>query len=81
MIRFTSSLVVFMLASGSALADRDQPRTTQWLALQRGGEAASRVSVQAANEIEREKAVDRFLKTYDYPIPPSFYGTGFSVKP
>lgn len=66
--------------SGSAMADRYQPQTAAWLELQRSGASASRVSVQAANEIEREKAVDRFLKTYDMPIPASFYGVDFAVN-
>lgn len=70
---------VSLFASGLVMADRDLPQTRTWLDLQRSGVAASRVSVQAANEIEREKAVDRFLKTYDNPIPTSFYGSAFSV--
>lgn len=71
--------VMSVLASGHAMADRHQPQTIAWLDMQRSGSVASRVSVQAANEVEREKAVDRFLKTYDTPIPASFYGTGFGV--
>ncbi len=71
--------VAALLVSSLAHADRQQPLTSQWLELQRSGEVASTVSVQAANEIEREKAVDRFIKTYDFAIPVSFYGSGFSV--
>lgn len=70
---------LLVLCSGTALADRFQPQTRAWLELQRSGAVASGVSVQAANEIEREKAVDRFIKTYDYAIPQNFYGSGFRV--
>lgn len=73
-------LSVTMLAVTASVSwAADHSPANSWLELQRSGDAASRVSVQAANEIEREKAVDRFLKTYDYPIPPSFYGSRFGV--
>lgn len=78
-MKIVSMALVLALTPVVALADRDQPQTRSWLELQRSGAAASQLSVQAANEIEREKAVDRFIKTYDYAIPQSFYGSSFRV--
>lgn len=79
MNKFLLSVSALVLLAPLAQADRLQPRTTEWLELQRSGAVASKVSVQAANEIEREKAVDRFIKTYDYAIPATFYGNNFRV--
>lgn len=53
-------------------------QTSQWLALQREGTQASS-NPQAASPVQREKAAERFLKTYDYAIKESFYGDGFGA--
>lgn len=51
-------------------------RTNSWLAMQREATAAS-ANPQAASAVQREKAADRFLKTYDYAIKESYYGDNF----
>ncbi len=50
--------------------------TESWLTLQRSGAAAS-ANPQAASSVQREKAAERLLKTYDFPIKESFYGDSF----
>lgn len=64
--------------TGESLKDTVVPgaHTGAWLTLQRSGTAAS-ANPQAASAVQREKAADRFLKTYDFPIKESFYGDGF----
>jgi len=62
----------------SALAEPGQ-RVESMLALQRGGGSASPVP-QAASPEQREKAAERFLKTYDRLVPETFYGTTFGAK-
>ena len=64
--------------TGESLKDSVAPgtHTTSWLTLQRAGTAAS-ANPQAASAVQREKAADRFLKTYDFPIKESFYGDSF----
>lgn len=52
----------------------------QWLGMQREGNMAS-ANPQAATRELREKAAERFLKTYDQPIPDSTFGGGFSSEP
>jgi hypothetical protein len=52
--------------------------TESWLAMQREGNMASE-NPQAATRELREKAAERFLKTYDQPIPTDVYGTGFTA--
>jgi len=51
-------------------------RTTNLFALQLSGEQAS-ANAQAASAVQREKAAERFLKTYEYAIKESYYGTSF----
>lgn len=53
--------------------------TEMALALQRDGNHASPVP-QAASPEQREKAADRFLKTYERLIPENFYGNTFGAK-
>lgn len=74
-----TGIVLSLIVSGAAFAGPQQSQTATWLELQRSGQVASRVSVQPANEIEREKAVDRFLKTYSNSIPANFYGNSFTT--
>lgn len=52
--------------------------TESWLAMQREGNMGSE-NPQAATRELREKAAERFLKTYDQPIPTDVYGTGFTA--
>lgn len=79
-VKYRGFFMCVLVSSGGASAgDRDMTQAKQWLDLQSSGAVASQVSVQAANEIEREKAVDRFIKTYSLAIPKSFYGSGFQV--
>lgn len=52
--------------------------TESWLAMQREGNMASE-NPQAATRELREKAAERFLKTYDFPIPENVYGTDFKA--
>lgn len=49
------------------------------LAQQRDGAQASPYP-QAALPEQREKAAERFLKTYDRLIPENYYGTTFGAK-
>ncbi len=53
-------------------------QASAWLELQRSGAQAS-VNPQAASAVQREKAAERFLKTYDYAIKQSFYGDSFGA--
>lgn len=53
--------------------------TEMSLALQRDGGSASPVP-QAASPEQREKAAERFLKTYERAIPENYYGTTFGAK-
>lgn len=69
-----------------ALVFADEQKSSQptaqsdvWLQMQRAGTLASS-NIQPATEIERDRAVERFLKTYDIEIPPSFYGSRFGTK-
>jgi hypothetical protein len=69
---------VWNTVTGESLKDAVVPgsHTSAWLTLQRAGTAAS-ANPQAASAVQREKAADRFLKTYDFPIKESFYGDSF----
>lgn len=75
-------LGVLMPAATLAVANSEMPlagaQTSHWLALQREGTQASS-NPQAASPVQREKAAERFLKTYDYAIKESFYGDGFGA--
>lgn len=51
----------------------------RWLAMQREGNMASE-NPQAATRELREKAAERFLKTYEQPIPIDVYGSGFTPE-
>jgi len=53
--------------------------TESWLAMQRESNMASD-NPQAATRELREKAAERFLKTYDQPIPTDVYGSGFTPE-
>ena len=35
-------------------------------------------NIQAAKGIQRDKAAERFMKTYDFPIKESYYGKKFT---
>lgn len=72
------ALVCALTPVTGVMATAAPSQTALWLEMQRSGTQASR-SAQPATEIERDKAVERFLKTYDYPIPSSFYGNKFNV--
>ncbi len=69
------------LSFGLTAAENTVPlsQTVPWLELQRSGTQAS-PAVQSLTDLERDKAVARFLKTYDYAIPASYYGSKFGVK-
>jgi hypothetical protein len=51
----------------------------QWLAMQRDGNMAS-ANPQAATRELREKAAERFLKTYEQQMPIDVYGSGFKPE-
>lgn len=53
-------------------------QTEAWLELQRSGQQASQ-NPQAASAVQREKAAERFLKTYDFAIKESIYGDSFGA--
>lgn len=61
-------------ASAEAVAPGMQ--TNAWLTAQKQGTIAS-ANPQAAKPIQRDKAAERFMKTYDFPIKESFYGDTF----
>lgn len=70
--------------SGLAVAQQGTPAASEsragaWLAIQSGNQQASSTP-QVATDLERDKAVERFLKTYDNPIPESYYGTKFEQE-
>lgn len=71
---------VWDTVTGESLKDAVAPgtHTGAWLTLQSSGSAAS-ANPQAASSVQREKAADRFLKTYDFPIKQSFYGEDFKT--
>lgn len=75
------SLVVLVLA-WPALTQAATPapgsQTEAWLELQRSGQQASE-NPQAASAVQREKAAERFLKTYDFAIKESVYGNSFGA--
>lgn len=78
------ALVVFLsMLSCAALAASNPPdhpgvAVDAWLTQQSSGAEASRTP-QAALTIQREKAVERHLKTYELPIPASAFGSTFSA--
>ena len=80
-IKCLLALTLFASAS-AAVAQEELPmageQTSLWLSMQREGEQASS-NPQAASAVQREKAAERFLKTYDYAIKVSFYGDGFGA--
>lgn len=49
-----------------------------WLNAQSRGTMASS-NPQAAQGVQRDKAAERFMKTYDFPIKESFYGDKFKA--
>lgn len=51
-------------------------QTDAWLNTQSKGTMASE-NIQAAKGIQRDKAAERFMKTYDYAIKESYYGDNF----
>lgn len=48
-----------------------------WLNVQASGALASS-NPQAAKTIQRDKAAERLMKTYDFPIKESYYGDNFT---
>lgn len=46
----------------------DQAEIDHWMALQRSGQLAS-ANKQSATPAERDRAYQRYLKSYTYPIP------------
>lgn len=53
-------------------------QTDTWLEMQRSGQQAS-ANPQPASAVQREKAAERFLKTYDFAIKESVYGDSFGA--
>lgn len=76
--RSSSHMIMVGLALLPSFANATSSQTAAWLALQRSGEQAS-VNAQSLTDLERDKAVARFLKTYDYAIPASYYGIKFTA--
>lgn len=62
-------------SSGPIIAPGQQ--TDAWLNAQSKGTMASE-NIQAAKGIQRDKAAERFMKTYDFPIKESYYGKKFT---
>lgn len=52
-------------------------QTDAWLNVQSQGTMASE-NIQAAKGIQRDKAAERFMKTYDFSIKESYYGESFT---
>lgn len=73
---FLLSLALPVLAHAALPAPGAQTET--WLELQRSGQQASS-NPQAASAVQREKAAERFLKTYDFAIKESVYGDTFNA--
>ena len=62
----------------SALADpKPGTETKAWLDLQKSGKAASKEARPVPGEIA-EKTYDRYLKSFDHPIPEEFSRESFS---
>lgn len=54
-------------------------RTAAWLELQRSGQQGS-PNQQLISGAEYDKTLERFMKTYDFPIPPKLStGDGFKA--
>lgn len=51
-------------------------QTDAWLNAQTQGTMAS-ANIQAAKGIQRDKAAERLMKTYEFPIKESYYGDNF----
>ncbi len=68
-----------LVLAGEQPSPQPAAQSDVWLQMQRAGTLASS-NIQPATEIERDRAVERFLKTYDIEIPPSFYGSRFGTK-
>lgn len=83
-VKMTQHMLVFslLLLAMPVMAKTEPPaageQTSLWLNMQREGEQASK-NPQAASSVQREKAAERFLKTYDYAIKESFYGDSFGA--
>lgn len=79
------SMLLMALASLPALglaADDGQAgaevQTDTWLALQRSGQVASPYP-QSASAAERERSLERWLKSFEHEIPVFFEGQGDMV--
>ena len=78
----TSRALLVLALALPVLAQAAEPspgaQTESWLELQRSGQQAS-ANPQAASAVQREKAAERFLKTYDFAIKESVYGNAFGA--
>ena len=70
------SFAVADTASGSDPIIAPGLQVTAWLDAQSQGTMASE-NIQAAKGIQRDKAAERFMKTYDFSIKESYYGESF----
>ena len=75
---YLMSLALLPVALMAAERDRDSTLSESWLELQRSGEAAS-PHVQAASAAERERSLERWLQSFEYPIPESYEQQGGST--
>lgn len=71
-----SSFAMSDEATSSAPIIAPGQQTDAWLNVQSQGTMASE-NIQAAKGIQRDKAAERFMKTYDYAIKESYYGDNF----
>lgn len=73
-----SSLVMAAEATSANAMIAPGMQADAWLSAQRQGSIASS-NPQAAKGIQRDKAAQRFMKTYEVPIKESFYGDTFKA--
>lgn len=78
---FATAMSAWVLADDSAAVVSEAAiapgmQTQAWLSAQSQGVIASAIP-QAAKSIQRDKAAERLMKTYDFPIKESFYGDTF----
>ncbi|REH39035.1 uncharacterized protein DUF3613 [Paraperlucidibaca baekdonensis] len=65
------------LAMEASAPTKPGDQAEAWLNVQASGALASS-NPQAAKTIQRDKAAERLMKTYDFPIKESYYGDNFT---
>jgi hypothetical protein len=75
--KFTLMALVLALPLAATADPKPGTETREWLDLQKSGKSASKVERPVTGEIA-EKTYDRYLKSFDQPIPEKFDRESFS---